>query len=193
MKNFLKNNYVIISIIGPAAGETVAEILERKKGEIERTGRSFWLYRSYRARPSGIQDLCKESLSKKNSPICIFIKPATENGAQPTRGRNIAKEFSKDGNSWEKIPKGVLVTGLVPNASAMIFDKLDDVERGVFLNLWDYSQFLSPGRAVRIIRGASTIRCIRKSSRNDPDRMGSNIREVVAIGRLVKPFSVWLR
>jgi len=193
MRNFLRKNYAIISIIGPHAGETEEEVLLRKREETEKTGKSFWLYKSYEAKPNDVQNFCEKALLKGDNPICIFIKPSSINGAQSTKRDEIAKEFSIDKSRWNKIQKGILVTGFLKNSFAMIFDKLDIIKDKYYLNLWDYSLFPLSGKAVKTRRGASTVCCVRESSQNDPTKMVSNIRRVVAVGELVKPFSVWLR
>jgi len=193
MKNFLKRNYVIISVMGSHANETEKEIFTRKRKEIERTGKSFWLHKSYKAKPSIVQNLCKKALLKRDNPICIFIEASSKKGARPTKKTDKAKKFSIDKTHWKEIPKGILVTGSLKSSFAMTFDKLDIIKKECYLNLWDYSSFLSPGRAIKMILGSSTVCCIRKSSQNDPAKMKSNSRRVVAIGRLVQPFSVWLR
>lgn len=193
MKDFPKKNYVIISVMGFHAGESEEEIFTRKKREIEETGKSFWLHKSYKAKPDTVQNLCKKALLEKNEPICIFIEASSKKGAQPTKRTDKAKEFSTDKIHWRKIPRGILVTGSPENSFAIIFDKLDIIKEKWYLNLWDYSQFSSPRKAIKMALGASTVCCVRESSQNDPIKMKSNLRKVLAIGRLIQPFSVWLR
>lgn len=49
----------VISVMGAHAGEGVDEIFQRKHADIRRTGRTFWLMKSPKARPSHVQELCK--------------------------------------------------------------------------------------------------------------------------------------
>lgn len=192
MNNVHSEKYIIISVIGPHAGESEKEIFVRKIKEIENTGKSFWLHKSYNAKPDTVQNFCKVALRKKNTPLCIFIQASSKGGAQETKNDNSANEFSIDKIHWEKIPQGILVTGSVKNAFAMVFDKLEVIEKNQ-IDLRDYSLYGFPGKAVKIVQGSSTICCIKESSKNAPDRLISNIRKIAAIGRLVYPFEVWLR
>lgn len=188
-----KMRYIIISVIGPHAGELVEEIFARKIKEIQEVGKCFWLHRSYQAKPGLVQSFCKVAIEEKSVPLCFFIQASSKIGAQETKIVDGAKEFSIDKTHWRKIPEGVLVTGLVKNSCAMIFDKLEVVKEKRTLNLWNYSVFGFPGRSVRITQGGSTICCAKESSGHDSNRMKSNIREILAVGRLVYPFEVWLR
>lgn len=185
-------DYVIISVIGPHAGETEQEIFLRKIKEIENTGKSFWLHRSHGAKPDLVQRFAEESVKRGKSPFCFFIEPSSKGGAWETTKAEVAKEFSQDGINWERIPKGILATGLIKNAYALVFDQFRLIERET-LDLWDYSLFDHPGDAVRLRQGASTICCIKISSRERPQKIASNIRKIVAIGRITPPFSVRLR
>jgi len=194
MENFLKQQYVVISIMGSHAGESEEEIFERKRREIKNTGKSFWLYKSYSAKPDIVQDLCEEALKEeRNTPICIFIQTSSKNGARPTIQADRMQEFSIDQKSWKKIPAGIVVTGSSRNAFIMVFNELELVGDNQYLDLWDYSLFKSPGKAVKMILGASTACCLKKSSKKDSNKMKSNIRKIIAIGKLTYPFASWTR
>lgn len=193
MKGFLKQKYVVISIMGPHAGESEEEIFERKRREIEDTGKSFWLHKSYNAKPDVVQDISKEALKKSNTPLCIFIQASSKKGAQPTKQADRMREFSVDKKNWKKIPSGILVTGSSKNSFIMVFNKLDLIERKEFLNLWNYSLFGTPGKAVKMALGASTVCSLKESSEDDQNKMKSNLRKVVAVGELTHPFAAWVR
>ncbi len=193
MKSFSKQKYVVISVIGPHADESEEEILERKRKEIKEIGNSFWLHKSYNAKPDIVQNLCKEALKERNAPICIFIQASSKKGAQATKQGDRMREFSVDRKQWKRIPAGILVTGSPKNAFIMIFNKLDLIKEKKCLDLWNYSLFGFPGKAIKIALGASTICCLKESSKDDPNKMKSNLRKVVAIGKLAYPFAAWVR
>lgn len=193
MKDFLKQKYVVISVMGPHAGESEEEIFKRKKREIGDTGNSFWLHKSYNAKPDVVQDLSKEALKKSNNPLCIFIQASSKKGAQPTKEAERMSEFSVDKKNWKRIPSGILVTGSSKNSFIMIFNKLDIIKRKEFLNLWNYSLFGASGKAVKMALGASTVCCFKESSKDAQNKMKSNLRKVVAVGELTHPFAAWVR
>ena len=193
MKDFLKQKYVVISVIGPHAGESEGKIFKRKKREIKDTGKSFWLHKSYNAKPDVVQDISKEALKKGNTPLCIFIQASSKKGAQPTKQADRMREFSVDRKNWKKVPSGILVTGSSKNSFIMVFNELDIIERKEFLNLWDYSLFGASEKAVKMALGASTVCCLKESSKDDQNKMKSNLRKVVAVGELTYPFAAWVR
>ena len=185
--------YIIVSVVGPHAGESTKEIFARKTKEIKNTGLTFWLYKSHNAKPQDVQKLCRKALEGGCAPLCLFIEASSKGGAQATKSADVATKFSEDSNRWRKIPQGVLVTGSVRNSFALVFDQLEVVEKETILDLWDYSKFGFPSSAVQIRRGGSTVCCVRGSSKDDPSKLISNVRKVLAIGRLAHPFGIWLR
>ena len=189
----MEKRFVIISVVGPHAGESIRKIFARKTEEIQNTGLTFWLYKSYNANPQDVQQLCKEALEESFTPLCLFIEASSKGGAQATKNVDTATKFSQDGREWQKIPQGVLVTGSVKNSFALVFDQLRVVEKRAFLDLWNYSKFDSPGSAVQIRRGGSTLCCEKTPSKRDTKKMASNTRRILAVGRLAPPFGVWLK
>jgi len=180
-------------VVGPHAGESIKKIFARKTEEIQNAGFTFWLYKSYNANPQNVQQLCKKALEESFTPLCLFIKASSKGGAQDTKNDDEATSFSEDGNRWQKIPQGVLVTGSIRNSFALVFNQLEVVEKETVLDLWNYSKFGSLSNAVQIRRGGSTICCKKESPKNDSQKMVSNIRRILAVGRLTPPFGVWLK
>ena len=106
-----------ISVMGDHAGENAESIFSRKKADIERTGKTFWLMRSPKARPKNVQVICSSIPT-----YTVFIEPATKGGARPTTREDAAKEYSKDGILWHRLPNGLSsVTGkLDAGATALV-------------------------------------------------------------------------
>lgn len=179
---------VVISIVGTHAGESLEQIFGRKKKEIAKTGYTYWLYKSHSAKPDALQKLAKIS---KNNLDCYFISASAKSGARPTKEQCISKYFSVDGKQWQKIPRDILVTGSSKSAFALVLKEINLVERSI--DLWNYSSFNDSGSPVRIRLGDSTLAAVKKSSATHPAKMGAHIRKVIAIGRLMSPFSVWLK
>lgn len=179
---------LVISVVGTHAGESLEQIFERKKKEIKKVGYTYWLYKSHSAKPDTLQKLAK---SGKNNLDCFFISASGKSGARPTKEQSVSKYFSNDGKQWQKIPNDILVTGSSKCAFALVLKEINLVKKDI--NLWNYSNFEDPNSPVRIRLGDSTLAVVKKSSTLHPDKMTSNVRKIIAVGRLTSPFSVWLK
>lgn len=186
--------YSLFSVMGPHAGESSAAILARKIADFRNTGRTFWVVRSHKAKPDMIQSVGATVCGRSGEALCAFLAPSSPRGAVPTKAASAAVEYSADRCAWNPLPDGLTpVTGqLTPITCALVLDQLCLLTSAV-VNLWQYADFFDPERPVRIRQGASTLSVIRKNTSTHPDRMKSHIREVIAVGRLVHPFAVWLR
>jgi hypothetical protein len=170
----------VVSIIGQHAGEDVETIIARKSADIGKVGRTFWLFRSSGIRPN--------ALGKWPSYV-IFIEPASKGGARPATTKDEAKEFSSDGESWHGLPGIGPVTGKLSMATALVIDSLQSCDGK--LDLWDYERH--SGGPLKFMLGRSTLCAAKHDSSSSPDRPKSRFRDIVAVGRLVEPFCVWLR
>lgn len=179
----------VLSVIGDHAGQGADVIFKRKIADIERTGITFWLVRSPKARPPQVQEICNTIPS-----YTIFVESATKGGARPTTKENAAKEYSDNGILWYRLPIGLgPVTGkLDTGASALAFDMMTTAVHGT-LDLWSYGDALDAHKPLRFIMGCSTICAIRKDMKLHPERMKSRFRIIVAVARFTKPYCVWIR
>lgn len=179
----------VVSVMGDHAGEGVDAIFNRKKADIRRTGITFWLMRSPKARPDHVQHICTSAPA-----YTIFVEPATKGGARPTTQEDAAKEYSADGVRWHRLPNGLSpVTGKLDNgATALVFDLMTTDVSGTF-DLWDYVELSDTNKPLRFILGCSTVCAIRKDTKLLPEKMKSRYRGIIAIARLAHPFCVWVR
>ncbi len=179
----------VISVMGDHAGEGVNTIFDRKKADIERLGKTFWLVRSPQARPPHVQEICKATPA-----YTIFIEPATKGGARPTTEEDAAKEYSDDRVLWHQLPKGLgPVTGkLDTGATALVFDMMTTNVTGK-LDLWDYAQSSDIHKPLRFILGCSTVCAVRSDTKSHPEKMKSRYRGIVAVAKLANPYCVWIR
>ena len=182
-----KGDHFVISVMGPYAGESENSIYVRKMKEINENGYTFWHHQSYQAKPNMVQALGK---SADGSPIQLLL---TSTGSRKrgvmTKKHPQANRYSITKNGrLSPIPDPIYVeTGTRP--WALVIKNIRLVNKPI--DLWDYSDFFSQG-AVISKQGGSTICATKQSSREDPKKMKSNIRDLVAIADVVKPFSVWL-
>jgi hypothetical protein len=186
--------YVVLSVMGPHAGEDSDEIFTRKTADTRRSGRTFWLIRSHSAKPEMIHELCSSAIQQACIPLCLFLEPSSPGGSVPTKSNVADSEYSSDLLTWYPLPTGVgPVTGrITPSACALVFDKLT-MRQSDMIDLWDYANFFDPQRPITIRQGASTVCAVGKDTRAYLNRMKSYLRRVIVIGRLAEPYAVWLR
>ena len=187
------SRYLIFSVIGPHAGEDQEAIFHRKARDIEKTSMTFWLIRSYEAKPSMVQKLCWTARQESSEVCCYFIEPSSRMGASPTKCADAATGYSPDSINWTSLPRGSSpVTGRIDNgAYALVFNQIDQCNS--IIDLWDYANFLEPSEPIILRQGASTICAVREDTSTHPRRMRRNNRVARAFATLAEPFAVWLR
>lgn len=185
----LKSPKCVVSVMGDHAGENANDIFIRKSLDIARTGVTFWLMRSPKAKPQQVRELCEQNLA-----YAIFIDPATKGGARPTKKEDVAIEYSDDKVRWHPLPKEITpVTGKLDRAAtALLFDRMTTDVTGT-LDLWNYSEAFAVDSPLKFILGCSTVCAVKKDMESNPEGMKSRYREIVAIARLANPYCVWLR
>ncbi len=188
------SHYSILSVMGPHAGEDSDAIFKRKMADIRNVGRTFWVIRSHKARPDMIQVIGSAARNRADEPLCAFLEPSSPGGAVPTQTSSAAAEYSTNLSTWETLPPEIgPVTGKITrSACALVFDQIA-LRESAMLDLWQYADFFNQEQPVKIRQGASTVGVVARDTSAHPDRMKSRIREVIAVGRLVEPFAVWLR
>jgi len=189
-----EGKFIVISVMGPHAGESEHEIFQRKIGDIKKMSQTFWLIKSYRAKPNMVQQICQTAKKENREIYCVFIEASSSKGATPTKEASFAESYSADGKKWKDLPKGLSpVTGKVDgSAYALVFNQLELV-LGKRIDLSNYANYFRQDHPIRILQGASTLCGIKKDMRSHKDRIKSNDRKVIAFGKLCEPFCVWLK
>ncbi len=189
LEEALKFPKCVVSVMGDHAGEGANVIFDRKTADIARTGVTFWLMRSPKARPQQVQKLCNPFPA-----YAIFVEPATRGGSRSTTKEDAAKEYSGDGQLWHSLPKGISpVTGKLDTAAtAHVFDMMTTDVCGI-LDLWNYGEALEAEKPLRFILGCSTVCAVKKDMKSNPEKMKSRYREIVAVARFADPYCVWIR
>lgn len=185
----LKCPHCIVSVMGCHAGEGSDAIFNRKQADIARSGITYWLMRSPKARPHQVHAICRSFPA-----YTIFVEPSTKGGARPTTREDEAQEYSNDAVLWHPLPKGLSrVTGkLDTGATALVLDMMT-VDVSATLDLWDYAEASNVHKPLRFILGCSTVCAVRKDTKLLPGRMKSRYRGIVAVARLANPYCVWVR
>lgn len=121
---------IIFMKVGRHAGESFEQILERKRREYERAGMTFWGYGGGTMHPiMRVQPFVRMRI-EQGKQIRILMQ---EMNSKHPDTEVFAREFSRDGVTWEPIPEGVQVRG---SKYALV---LDEVQPGdLTINLGDY-------------------------------------------------------
>src|SRR5260370_36832375 len=109
---------VLLMKVGNHAGEKWEQILERKRREFEKTGRTFWGYGGNTCHPISIVQPFARLAVKEQGGILLVMEPI-DSRAEPDIVP--AKEYSRDGVTWRPIPTGIQVTG---STYALILDEI---------------------------------------------------------------------
>jgi hypothetical protein len=187
-EEFIKSNK-IISVVGPHANESLDQIFQRKINDIDITGFSFWVAGSSSANPRIVQNFC---FLNKPSYI-VFINPGQINGATNTKISAVNHFFSEDKINWNPISDKISnVTG---KSYAFILNTLDIIQdKNLIIDLNYYAKFPDNIDPIKINIWQSTFCTIyNENMKNHPNRMKSNIRKIIAIGKLKEPYSVWVK
>ena len=191
----LNEKFVIISVMGPHAGESSEQIFSRKIKDIERTGNTFWMIQSYKSSPPKVQSLVKKAKLERKNIFCIFISPSKKGGSKQTKKSIKAKSFSSDKINWKELsPKLSPVTGNIStNSFSLVFDKMNITQQDIKLDLWNYADFEEQKKPILPNMGVSTICAVRKDMSQHPTKIKSNIRKIEAVAKVSSLGCVWLK
>lgn len=94
--------------VGTHAQESLADIIERKRNEIEKAGHTLWGYGGPTCYPTTMVQPFARAFAERHQPIHLVMEAMESNHfADP----NCAAESSSDGVTWEKIPDDIEVRG----------------------------------------------------------------------------------
>lgn len=171
---------IIISVIGPHAGESLDEIFARKIKDIEKCGYTFWISKSRAINPDIIAKFQRENNFEELN--ILFIKTANNSQGIDTKISEEAEVYEEKG-LWKDIDKRLSpLTGRLPSL-AFKFDRISIIDEKRKIDLGEYEEV--DGGNIQIFMGKSTI-CVRKSKEKRDMKNGN--REIVAFARLASPF-----
>tara|TARA_B100000700_G_scaffold191401_1_gene210800 strand:- start:187 stop:729 length:543 start_codon:yes stop_codon:yes gene_type:complete len=179
----MKNEKSIFTIIGPHAGELPDSIISRKIKDIKKVGQTFWVIKAIKGKkPIEVQKFCENSEIK-----ILFISPATMGGAEDTKSTCPNKEYSKDNLNWTRLPD---ISKVIGDGYAFILDSLE-IKKDSYIDINKYAE--ESNIPLKFNQSASTICSIKSDMTSHPNRMKSNKRQLIAIGKLKAPYCVWVR
>lgn len=179
--------HIIIMKIGYHAGESLNEIINRKKDEKKKSGIIFWGYGGTLLHPTRqVIPFVNESLQHGNIPMLLMC--ITPSKHQPSKELSKAREFSVDGTSWNPLPEGVVVTG---SKYALICDRIIEVNFEIESNEYKVAVGRRKGQSLgeylkfRIDKACASL--------NKDSAKGSVKIHVSLIGELTEPYATFLR
>ena len=181
------NSGLLFMKVGLHAGESLEQILERKRKEYKKAGCIFWGYGGGTCHPTRVvQPFARMSLAEGKE---IYIVMEEIDSHHP-RTDIIAKEYSEDGIDWKPIPKGIEVRG---SRYAVVLDelKVGDLD----LDLKNYKVALGPsmGRvAAQYVKGRVDKACILTND-SPMGSSDSDVKKIKLAAKIKKPFAVFTR
>jgi len=203
VKTALNASHVVISITGPAAGQTEPEMRRRKLAELSSEARRiFWGIRSWTCCVGDVYNLVTANGSRPTfvlffdggSPTCV--------GRQPTEARFYAQMRDRPTSispEWRPMPRGIHVWNVrTKNDMALVLGSYEVVDRPVKCDFSQYTFFnrvpstvaLQHGQTVPSLtgQGRSTVCAVKGGHGARP-----YLRRLVGIGKLVDENAVWVR
>ena len=181
------NSGLLFMKVGLHAGESLEEILERKKREFEAAGMVFWGYGGGTCHPSRcVQPFAKTQIGDGGD---VYIAMERIDSHHPP-STIIATEFSEDGILWKPIPKGIVVRG---SRYAVV---LDEIQAGdLDIDLSDYKVAVGPSRgrvASKYIAGRVDKACLTKDEAAHKG-LEPQVKKIEFVAKLKAHFAVFTR
>jgi hypothetical protein len=176
--------------VGNHAGESWEKILERKRREFERTGRTFWGYGGNACHPlSQVQPFARLTIREQGG--IFIVMEQIDSRADPDVVP--AREYSADGIAWEPIPEGIEVTG---SRYALILDEIKPGDLSLELNNYEVGIGPSSGKAAEAyIQGHTDKACftVSKTPRIVDQPTPRMVRKISYYAQVKEPYAVLLR
>lgn len=177
----LPGDRILFMKVGIHAGETLEDILERKRREIEDVGHAMWGYGGSSCHPTRVRDFA----SRPGGPINLVMQEiASNHNAEQIR----ASEYSLDHQTWTEIPAGINVLG---SKYALVISSLDDVDTVLDLSATRVGIGDRIGRVGKdYIRGRVDKACLEVVDAPADD---AEAIKISLAAPLVDPYAVFLR
>lgn len=168
--------------VGTHANENLADIIARKRAEIDAEGFAMWGYGGNTCHPSS---MVRPFALGTTGPIVLAMQPMVSNHfAEPIR----AEEYSPDGINWQPIPEGINCVG---SRYALLIDSLEEVDDEVDLATTRVAVGPSRGKVgAEYIQGRVDKAClaVTEHAEGAPRQVKIELR-----ANLVDPFAAFLR
>jgi hypothetical protein len=174
--------------IGTHAGETLSDIIERKRKEIEDAGHALWGYGGNTCHPLTMVQPFARDFEQRNGVIYLCMQPMTSRHFAPAKR---AEFLSKDGVEWEEVPPSINVRG---SRYALAVDEIQDQQFDLPLASTRVAIGSSMGRrGDRYVRGRVDKACLEVTEEPEADDVEVEPVHIGFTARLTEPYAVLLR
>lgn len=176
--------------VGTHAQESLAEIIARKRAEIEKVGHTLWGYGGNTCHPSTMVQPFARTYSERREPIHLVMEEMESNHfAEPL----CAAESSMDGLNWTPIPDAIEVRG---SRYALVIKDLQMADFILPLNQTVVPVGPSSGRlGSRYVNGRVDKACLEVLPQPEltNEDTGKAARPINLIAEMMEPYAVFLR
>jgi hypothetical protein len=177
---------VLYMKIGTHAKEELADIIARKRREIDQAGFAMWGYGGSTCYPTSMVQPFARAFAAKGKPIHLVMhKMKSRHYAEQVR----AERFSVDGTKWEKIPEAINVLG---SRYALMIKDLREHDDELDLGSTRVAIGRNEGRlGSRYVQGQADKACLLVT---ELERVNAEHKKVKIdlIAELVDPYAVFL-
>lgn len=178
---------MIFMKVGRHDGEAFEDIIRRKREEYDKTGMIFWGYGGGTMHPiSKVQPFCKMHIDHGEDIRLIMCEIQSDHPYTAA----YATEFSRDGELWEPIPKGIRVTG---SRYALVLDEIMEGDLSVDLSHYRVGIGPSAGKVASDYIAGRVDKGLLERSGIPNEEIPSKVIESRFQARLKEPFAVLLR
>ena len=185
MREHSEGDPLLFMKVGTHANEDLADIIERKRQEIQEAGFAMWGYGGNTCHPTTMVQPFAREFGSGSSPILLVMQPMTSNHfAEQIR----AEDYSADGLAWDKIPPAINVLG---SRYAICIRTLESVEEQIDLSETAVAVGNSKGKlGSEYVRGRVDKACLQFAKRLEGE---SAVVDIGLVAEVVKPYAVFLR
>lgn len=183
-----KNNFVFMKV-GKHSGEEFESILDRKASELKKTGSIWWGYGGPTLHPIKAVQPFADQVAESGQDLILYMQ-IIESGHEDTGA--VAVEYSDDGLTWSRVPKGIEVRG---SRYALIIDEITAGTLDDPIDMRDYRVGTGPseGRvAAEYLVGRVDKGCFSRAPRPNVPIVERELR-VDFQAQIKKPYAVLLR
>jgi len=180
---------IIFMKVGTHARESLAEIIARKRAEIEQSGFGMWGYGGNTCHPRTMVQPFAEEVRKRNQPIYLCMQTmVSTHWAEPLR----ASEYSEDGLKWKAMPDTIDVLG---SRFALVIKNLRQEDHFMPLDETRVAIGNNRGRlGSRYIQGRVDKACLEVVEHAElPSEDKPTVAKINLVAELIEPYAVFLR
>ena len=187
MPNDADLDAIIFMKVGRHAGEDFEAIIERKRREYDAAGMILWGYGGGTLHPiQRVQPFARLKV-KEGNRITLVMQEIDSNHPDT---EVYATEFSRDGETWEPIPKGIRVTG---SRYALVLDEIKAGDLDIDLGEYRVGGGPSAGKiGSEYIKGRVDKGCLERVGAPNEEGHSKVIRSTFT-AKLKEPYAVLLR